>query len=442
MPVDTNTAELNDLLYKSPLTPSFIQSEVQAYLNYFHDQPFCVFSKEWLLENAYDLPPEIVFPLTALTRRLSVNTPGMPGQNISTGKFCADRAWRILTTKYRDGNTDLVFLQGTFLVAQLDFADGNAQRGSSSVAIGLRVIQSCQLNQGKNMDASDGPEAEAKRRITWAFFMLDRAYNGSRNYSLCLSDNHFTLSFPSVSGDGNPSFGSLHERSMKQGHKTDQGIFACLIQLYSLWGKATGWVFEPFVTSTLPPWQSGSAIAILESEWMQFETQFADKHRYMNVDFKNRAREDPDSRPYLSTWLCVQFMFHSIQCLIHHPFVTMIKLRHMSGNLSATFLQKSFESSLLHSRWIARFVKEMTEVDIKLCDPFFGYLAAIAATIQLEHTGNKNPQIALLVNNEFRILLDFITELSSQWGSMEILVCFLQGAVLLVTKCPIGCESK
>ncbi|KAJ5247663.1 Transcription factor [Penicillium chermesinum] len=329
----------------------------------------------------------------------------------------------MLNTKYQDGKTDLGFLQGNFLLSQLDFADGNTQKGSLSVAIGLRVIQSLQLNQGKKMDLAEGLEADARNRITWAYFMLDRAYNGSRNYSLCLSDNHFTLPFPSMRGQNeNAMCGSLQKRSMSQGHEADQGILACLIQLYSLWGKATEWVFEPLATSCLPPWQSGSAIAILESEWMQFETQFADAHRYMNVDFKRRAREDPDSRPYLSTWLCVQFLFHSIQCLIHHPFVTMIKLRHMSENLSATFLQKSFESSLLHSRWIARFVKEMADGDIRLRDPFFGYLAAIAATIQLEHTGNRNPQIALLVNNEYRVLVEYITELASQWESMYALV--------------------
>ena len=155
---------------------------------------------------------------------------------------------------------------------------------------------------------------------------------------------------------------------------------------------------------------------------MNFETQFADTHRYMNVDFKRRAREEPQSHHYLSSWLCVQFLFHSIQCLLHHPFVTMIKLRHIKGNFSATFLQKSFETSLIHSRWIARFIKEMADVGMRLCDPFFGYLAAIAATIQLEHTENKNPRIALLLNEEYRVLVGFMTGLSSKWDSMRILV--------------------
>ena len=406
----------------SPLPSSFIQAEVEVYLTYFHDQPYCVFDKDWLLRNASSLPSDIAFPLVALTHRLSVCSPGLAGRGMSTGKLCAERAWNILSSHYQDGKTGLSFLQGTFLNAQLDFADGNAHRGCASVAIGLRVIQFFGLNQGRNLSGMNRCEAEARRRITWAFFMLDRTYNASRNYSLCLADNHFTLLFPSSTTGNSTVRGSLHEKSTKQGHKVDQGIMACLVQLYALWGKATEWVFEPLMTSSLPPWQTGSALSILESEWMQFETQFADTHRYMNVDFKRRAREEPQSHPYLSTWLCVQFLLHSIQCLLHHPFVTMIKLRHMSGNLSATFLQKSFETSLLHSRWIARFIKEMAEVDMRLCDPFFGYLAAIAATIQLEHTGNKNPKIALLVNNEYRTLVGFMKEVSSQWESMGVLV--------------------
>lgn len=326
----------------------------------------------------------------------------------------------------------LSVLQGTFLMAQVDFSDGKAHRGYASVALGMRALQSARLNRHHDSYLSkDNPEAEARKRITWAFFMLDRTYSASRNYSLSLSDKQFTLPFPFPETDPSPTrdsplnYGSLHDGPGKQGQKVDLGVLACLLRLYSLWGKTTEWVFEPFVENTLPPWQTGSALAILESGWLQFETHFADAHRYINVDFKRRAREDPESRTYLSSWVCVQFLFHTIQCLLHHPFVIMTKLRNFNGNISATFLQKSFETSLLHSRWIVRFIREMAEVNFEVCDPFLGYLAAIAATIQLEHTGSKNPQIAHLVNKEFRTLVEFITELSMHWENMSILVGLL-----------------
>ncbi|KGO74492.1 Transcription factor, fungi [Penicillium italicum] len=325
----------------------------------------------------------------------------------------------------------LSFLQGTFLMAQVDFADGKARRAYASVALGLRAIQSVGLNQDKDSYLKNDSEIETRKRVTWAFFMLDRTYSASRNYSLSLSDKQFTLPFPALEteallGDnGSLTHGSLHDGPGKQGQKVDHGILVCLLRLYSLWGKSTEYVFEPFTGSSLPPWQTGSALAILESEWLQFETHFADAHRYINVDFKSRAREDPQPRTYLSTWVCVQFLFHSIQGLLHHPFVIMTKLRNFDGNISATFLQKSFETSLLHSRWIVRFIREMSDVNFETCDPFLGYLAAIAATIQLEHTGSKNPQIALLLNKEFRILVDFMTELSVYWENMGVLVSLL-----------------
>ncbi|KAJ5560590.1 hypothetical protein N7513_002989 [Penicillium frequentans] len=268
----------------SPLSIPLIESEVQVFLNDFHDQPYCVFDRQWLLENKDALPKEVLFPMVALTRRLSANSPGL--LDGSTGEFMRG-------ARYRDGKTDLSFLQGTFLVAQLDFADGNAHRGCLSVGIGVRVIQSYGLNQGRKLPSLEDSEAEAWRRITWAFFMLDRTYNASRNYSICLSDNHFTLSFPLSSTDNNSPRASLHDKSSNHEQNGDQDILASLLRLYSLWGKVTEWVFEPLVTSTLPPWQSGSALSILESEWMQFETQFADIHRYMNVDFKRARVKNP-----------------------------------------------------------------------------------------------------------------------------------------------------
>ncbi|KAJ6191040.1 hypothetical protein N7519_001061 [Penicillium mononematosum] len=413
---------------ESGLSAAFIKQEVDIYLTYFHDQPYCPFPKEWLLRHTGSLPPEVAFPLVALTSRLPRRFRGALHENTSDARKFADKAWELLSNQYKDGKMGLSFLQGTFLMAQVDFADGKAHRGYASVALGLRAIQSVGLNKEQGSYLSNDPEGETRKRITWAFFMLDRSYSASRNYSLSLSDKQFTLPFPSLEmeallGDNESrTHGSLHDGPGKQGQKVDHGILVCLLRLYSLWGKSTEYVFEPFAESSLPPWQTGSALAILESEWLQFETHFADAHRYINVDFKRRAREDPQSRTYLSTWVCVQFLFHSIQCLLHHPFVIMTKLRNFNGNLSATFLQKSFETSLLHSRWIVRFIKEMSEVNFETCDPFLGYLAAIAATIQLEHTGSKNPQIALLLNKEFRILVDFMTELSVYWENMSVLV--------------------
>jgi hypothetical protein len=336
-------------------------------------------------------------------------------------------AWSILANQYRTGNLCLPFLQGTFLMAQLDLADGRSDRGYNSVALALRALQSAGLNRSDGYTSlQTRADQEDWKRITWAFFMLDRNYNASRTYSICLSDKHFTLPFPAPTASGTDhgcpsSCGRLYDVPGKLGEKVDDGILACLIRLSSIWGKLTEYVFEPSDEDGCPPWQSGSTWAGLESDWMQFQTQFADTHRYVNVDFRRRAREERGSRAYLSTWLCVQFLFHSVQALLHHPFVITGKLRQYGQHIPSTFLQKSYESSVIHSRWIARFVREMAEVDFKLYDPFIGYLCAIAATIQLEHTQSKKQQVSRLAKNDYETLVAFVTGLSAYWGNMGVL---------------------
>jgi hypothetical protein len=410
-----------------PFQPEYIRSQVEIYLDHFHDQPYCVFSRDKLVKGAEKLPSEVVFPLIALTSRLASKVSEDIRSCAPNTADCTNMAWNILVNQYRTGNLSLPFLQGTFLMAQLDLSDGRSDRGYSSVALALRALQSVGLNRSDGYTSlKTTADQEDWKRITWAFFMLDRNYNASRTYSICLSDKHFTLPFPSPIASGTDRgcsslCGRLSDGPGKLGKKIDDGILACLIRLSSIWGKLTEYVFEPSDEDRCAPWQSGSTWAGLESDWMQFQTQFADTHRYMNVDFCRRAREEPGSRAYLSTWLCVQFLFHSVQALLHHPFVITSKLRQYGQNIPSTFLQKSFESSVIHSRWIARFVREMDEVDFKLYDPFIGYLCAIAATIQLEHSQSKKQQVARLAKNDYETLVAFVTGLSAYWGNMGVL---------------------
>lgn len=367
------------------------------------------------------MPPEIAFPLVALTSRLSLFPRGMLGSNVPSAEYWVGKAWDTLTDHHKKGRVGLSFLQGTCLMAQVDFADGRGHRAYTSCALGIRTLQSAGLNRDLFASDLDSSSLEERRRITWAFFMLDRTYGASRGYSICLADKYFSLAFPSPDlEESSPS--SSHIEPESEAEVVENSILACLIRLFALWGKATEYVFDSTDEKALSPWQSGSAFAVLESEWMQFETQFPNAHRYLNVESELRAGKESRNGLYLPTWLCVQFLLHSIQCMLHHPFVIMIKLRHINGNLSSTFLQKSFESSLLHSRWIARLIKEMSDAGSRPYDPFLAYLAAIAATIQLEHTVSSNPEVARLVTKEFQILTDFMKHVSVHWANIRVLV--------------------
>ena len=78
----------------------------------------------------------------------------------------------------------------------------------------------------------------------------------------------------------------------------------------------------------------------------------------------------------------------------YHPFVLFMKTRRQDDQIPLTTLQKSHQDSMIHSSWVIRHIIEMEGANITLYDPFIGYLVALAASIQLEHTISDNPKVA------------------------------------------------
>ncbi|EXJ93408.1 hypothetical protein A1O1_01800 [Capronia coronata CBS 617.96] len=68
---------------------------------------------------------------------------------------------------------------------------------------------------------------------------------------------------------------------------------------------------------------------------------------------------------------------------------------------------------------------ELEEGGLMCYDPFLCHLLTIAATIQLEHTLNKNAQIAASAKRNFTKACNFIQKMSRHWPNMLNLVAIL-----------------
>ena len=108
----------------------------------------------------------------------------------------------------------------------------------------------------------------------------------------------------------------------------------------------------------------------------------------------------------------------------HHPFIMFIKMQPLIRNrkVPPSFLQKSYKSSLIHSRWVIRLIEEMEDAGLMLYDPFIGYLVALAATIQLEHTVSKHSDVAAAAKLSVKGAIRYLRKLSKYWRSTENLV--------------------
>lgn len=107
-----------------------------------------------------------------------------------------------------------------------------------------------------------------------------------------------------------------------------------------------------------------------------------------------------------------------------HPFVIFVKARDIQDTVPMTYIQRSYHNVVIHSSWVLRLIWEMETAGMPLIDPFIGYFAAIAATIQLELTIGKNESAAQQAKQRFKQACRFIKGLSQKWPNMLNIVSY------------------
>ncbi|PBP16908.1 hypothetical protein BUE80_DR012383 [Diplocarpon rosae] len=401
------------------LPSDVVDDGIRSYFMCFHAQPYNLMCQQASLQPGHTLDPVALSPMLALSIRCSSH-PFWSDQSKLNDWIGAltEKSWKELVNLYAEGDTSLPYLQGLCLLAQVDFADGRVQRAHTQISLGVRIAQSL----GYLTDPSSKEDrSEEVVRCTWTLFMLDRTFSITRLVSPSLPYQDFKLRKPNWEGalSLNPALQNIGAdiALATDISPSDQDLSALLVGIYAMWDDVIRYVFETTNNSTTPPWQPGSELATIEYRFADFEPEFS-THRYREVNFPRRAIQEPNLRPYFASWLCFQLTYMSIQCCVHHPFIMFIKLQHVIRKVPPSFLQKSYKSSLIHSRWIIRFLNEMDEAGMMLHDPFIGYLTAIAATIQLEHTLSKHSDVAAAARLSFASAVRYLKKLSKYWTSI------------------------
>ncbi|KAK0103520.1 hypothetical protein ONS95_005541 [Cadophora gregata] len=407
------------------LPADVIEDGIIAYFTCFHSQPYNLLCRAASLRPNSSLDPVVLNPMLALSIRCSSHEFWEDQSKINDWiRALSDWSWYNLLQRYGEGDTSLEYLQGLCLLAQVDFADGRVQRAHTQISLGVRIAQSLGY-LSESTDSENEAKSQEVIRCTWTLFMLDRTFSMARLVSPSQPYQAFQLPKPTWEGalllDESQRNTNLGTTSKTLSLSNDQDLSALLVGVYSLWDDAIRYVFQTNDKSDMPPWHPTSDLATIEYRFADFEPEFS-THRYREVNFPRRAIQEPHMRPYFASWLCFQLTYMSIQCCIHHPFIMFIKLQHVIRKVPPSFLQKSYKSSLIHSRWIIRFLDEMDEAGMMLHDPFIGYLTAIAATIQLEHTLSKHADVAAAATLSFRSAIRYLKKLSKYWNSITELL--------------------
>lgn len=238
---------------------------------------------------------------------------------------------------------------------------------------------------------TDDSTTERKKRLFWSLQLLEQSY-GRQDGLLRTPTDIWRPSFSSSSPSGSNMLEldsqspPLPRDELGTSKPNEPGIWNTSVHLGWVWSQVRKYVSDCAHNIVLKePWRNDSTYAKVLSDFMETENRIPMCHRYDSVKFYERKMDELTiNRDYWAPWLKEQFTYHVIPTVLNHPFLYIVAAQHNPNlGIPNTFWRRSSEQALLHATWIVRMIDMAVDKRVPLVDPFFGHVAAIAATVHL-----------------------------------------------------------
>lgn len=271
------------------------------------------------------------------------------------------------------------------------------------------------------------PTTERKKRLFWSLQLLEQFY-GRQDGLLSVPTEIWRPPFSSMAGDQpelNPKAPPFPRDELGCQDPSEPGIWNTSVHLAWVWSQVRKYVSNCSHNILKEPWRHDSMYAKVLSDFMEIENRIPMCHRYDAAKFyKRKVEELRINRDYWATWLKEQFTYHAIHTVLNHPFLYIVGAQH-NPNLAIpnTFWRRSSELALLHSTWIVRMIDMVVDKQVPLADPFFGHVAAIAATVHLYYCCAAATKLKHKSNTDFAKCRRFLKGFLPFSAACGTLVC-------------------
>lgn len=197
-------------------------------------------------------------------------------------------------------------------------------------------------------------------RACWSLYILDLVYNSGFSTirafpeDFDLDDYPRSPPVPETRDLPDPSdmqpYNGLDQ--LQSAASTD--IDACCLCLLSVWSHALICLQDMRYSRYQVVWSEHEGYQELLIRLSRFEMSMAQPHRLRKVKVYERSSLQLEAgRGYWASWLNMQFLYHTIQATINHPFLH-ITARHKNRTTEGpSVLQHAIDQMLLHSSWVS-----------------------------------------------------------------------------------------
>lgn len=301
--------------------------------------------------------------------------------------------------------------------------DGKAQRAWANIGLGHHLSQSSQF-QDDAVSTLRLAAAEDHRRCLWTLQTLSIMCNSGERIvpSLTLQRLQYPSSVPKPFND---FIAQATTSNLGGGPVVDLGIVAYTIQLSEIWQETLRYSKTRLDSATKLPWLYDSGYSTIVARLMQFETTLPESHRFITGKFSEQDSQSlRNNAGYWGPWLYAQFIYHTIFCLLHHPFLVAQEMQIRSTRFPFTFIDNCAGLVQLHSNWIDIFINMIGSKGFPVSDPFVAYCASVAASVHLFYLYSENKELKEQARSKLKRCYKFISASAVLWPIIKQKVCF------------------
>ncbi|KIW91028.1 uncharacterized protein Z519_07922 [Cladophialophora bantiana CBS 173.52] len=422
--------------YEGCLPVSVLESTIDAYFKYCHNQPYSFFHEANFRQKYSDgtVPDHLLFAILANAVRFS--TESFFGDKIFDFAVAfANQSWKSIVSTCFAANqsADLHTVQTVTLLSIFDFTAGRSRHGSAWVKIGMavRIAQDLKLMLGQRTHMPHSVQEE-HRRVFWSIYLLDRLVSCGRGRPPAILDASCQLQLPL---DDTKWRDGLWEKTLTLEEASDRalvnnsthGPFARVIMIAQILGRTAQYMLQECnFRNRYPPWEATSDFAATESDLLLLETRFQMRLPLKQEIGRHLFDTDSIDQAIVGPIIFSRALFHLCYCILHHPFLLRKRIRSCQMSVPPSFLVRTFASGRQHANSLARHIHTARELGCYVQASFYGYCAVVSGSIAGLDAHSTDEETRNKALHSLKENITFLEDLSRHWANASLLLTALK----------------
>ncbi|KAL3479636.1 fungal-specific transcription factor domain-containing protein [Aspergillus californicus] len=375
---DTPAHETSSHPFINP--PQHIQrSLIDTYFVHVHNHPYSHFH-ETSFRQSFDsssLPRSLLLAVLASAVRFSKHE-FYRGRTLEASEVYSRGAWlSVLTDDLTSEDTmSLHVVQAVNILAVVEHTAGRINSGWLKLGLGARISQAMGLMREPDPWLPFA-EQEERRRVFWSVYLLDKLISCGRSRPIVILDQDCQLRLPCIEdsfrkGEAKPTH-TLHQLLDWNTQMTESpSPFALVVLLASILGRCTRYVYRTRDSDDIPPWDTRSEYAAINSSLLLFES-------YVNMGPIHRS--DTAVGEILDHQTYAYSLFHLCHCLLNHPFLLHIRLQPLGTKVPHSFAARALQAGVDHATSLVDTLISATDTGTRIESSSYSFCVTVAASI-------------------------------------------------------------